>query len=66
MHYVPYIFLALVALLGVALLTSDPAAGHRWLSYTGQTGGAVDGNKARLLGAALIVLAALPLFKRKR
>ncbi|WP_304638875.1 hypothetical protein [Pseudomonas sp.] len=66
MHYIPYLFLALVALLGVVLLTSDPASGYRWLGYTGGGGGVVGGGVVRLLGLGLIVLAVIPLLGKKR
>ena len=66
MHYVPYVFLAMVGLLGLTLLLGSAEGGYQWLGYTGAGGAPVNSTLVRLLGAGLIVVAVLPLIKGRR
>jgi len=66
MHYIPYLFLGMVGLLGLTLLLGNPQSDYQWLGYTGAGSAPVSGTLVRLLGAGLIVLALLPLVKRRR
>lgn len=66
MHLIPYAFLLMVGVLGLLMLTTDPETGFRWMGYTGAGRSSVDIGLVRVLGGVLVVLAVLPLFKKRR